>query len=376
MSGASIPKGAPRHPPKQQKSSQNQNSSSSTSTNRSNPQSSPHLSKSKQAQERYEQVQRTAQMKSGAKKTQQNQQQNQQNYSQNQKSQNSDSLSNPQGTPPSKGSLGPSSVDQSGKQHRLATNDFDTVFRNSRLSTLFTQPQNHKSFWSLMEDGDTVHLMGSRRLVDPHGTTQETTFCLVQRTLDKRQSQILDRYVALDYDSGMPFEQYLTTTIDENGTNGTAIDKDQESGDVISRTFLRLRGEPWKWHSSIAMSKIEPKVKAHMSQEYIDSLPDTYAVSRSKFTENGFLTEKMIKQNDLVVLTVVDELKITTKKAFEAKVEKIFGEYSQMLQEQIEKNAESFQEGDEADFGDFGGDDNFEDFKRQAGGGNQGEHKM
>lgn len=219
--------------------------------------------------------------------------------------------------------------------------DFDTMFKNSRLSNLFSHEQSHHSFFSRMDDGDTVYLMGSRRLVDPHGRAADTNFCLLQRTLDKENKRLLDRLVALDYDSGLPFEQHLTTQLEDDLTKATAIDKDQESGDVISRTFVRLRGEPFKWHSAVAMSKIEPRVDlSTMSQEYLDSLPQTYAISRLKFGENGLISEKLIRQNDQIVLTVVDELKVTTQKIFESRIEKIFKEYSNMLTNEIENAAQ------------------------------------
>lgn len=228
------------------------------------------------------------------------------------------------------------------KRAEANPNDFDSVFKNSRLSPVFASNPTHKSFWTRMGDGDTVYLVGNRRLVDPHGSTQDNTFCLLQRTIDQDLNQIHDRLVAMDYESGMPFEQYLTTTLDGDLSNGTALDKDQETGTIISRTFLRLRGEPWQWHSGVAMSKIEPRVPASVSQEYLDSLPDTFAISRIKFSENGILAEKLIKQNNKIVLTIVDDLKITTKQQFDQKAEKVFSDYSKLLSEQLEKNAENF----------------------------------
>jgi hypothetical protein len=237
------------------------------------------------------------------------------------------------------------------KRSTAGNGDFESVFKNSRLTPVFTTTPTHKSFWTRMNDGDTVYLTGTRRLVDPHGRSQDSTFCLLQRTIDKHENKIHDRLVAMDYDSGMPFEQYLTTSVDGDLSHATATDKDQESGDVISRTFLRLRGEPWQWHSAVAMSKIEPRVQATMSQEYLDSLPDTYAISRVKFSENGLLAEKLIKQNDKIVLTIFDDLKLTTQKLFEQKCEKVFNDYSQMLTEQIERNAQQFSDNEGGDAG-------------------------
>lgn len=217
--------------------------------------------------------------------------------------------------------------------------DMSGLFSKSRLNHIFNAEHPGFSYFNGLETGGVVYLAGTRRMISSDGAFNEVNTCFNVRSVDREQRHILDRIISIDYQTNMPFEQENITYIGEDLTRGHAMDRNQETGEVRSRTFIKLRGDPWNWHSALAVTRLEVDEKEKPEQA------DTMTITRVRFNDDGMVLEKVIRQNGETLFTVIDDMKVVTSKQFQDKTEKLFEEYSERLAQALQRAAEEF--GDE-----------------------------
>lgn len=214
--------------------------------------------------------------------------------------------------------------------------DMMTLFANSRLNTQFNAPHDGDSYFRRLEPGQVIYFNGTRRVIAGDGSFNEVSTCFLVRAVDKDRRVIMDRVIAIDFQSDMPFEQELNTYIGEDLQRAHTVDRNEGTDQIISRTFIKLRGEPWGWHSAIALTRLEE------DEENFPDRPETMTISRLRFNGDSMLAEKLIRQNNETVVTIIDDLKIVTPKQFAEKTQKIYQEYSSRLQETLENAAAEY----------------------------------
>jgi len=202
----------------------------------------------------------------------------------------------------------------------VAVNDLDSMFKNSTMSGVFSQQHHGPTFWNEIQESPTLYFIGTRQITPGAGQPFQPTYAFMKRHVNKPMRTIKDEFTTYDFRVNKPFKSTVVTTLESDLSRGRVHEVDADIGpETIQRTVLRLRGVPWKWHASVQMTQITTDASQLPPGQEPDE--DTYTATRSKFTQNGFIAEKLVRNGDRLTATVIDDMKIVDRQTFNQRLE-------------------------------------------------------
>jgi len=211
----------------------------------------------------------------------------------------------------------------------------DTAFKHSRFNHYFDpayvkpHPETGEnvseteSYIARMKHGEPVYFVGSRRVISSDGSVDETAYMYMIRQLDMRNLHIHDFVVSADFDTGMPFEADVYSHISSDRTSAQVIERDEDTGEIRHRTFIRLHGSPWKWTGAMAISRAADSIMKKV-QELENTGNISYTLSRVRFAPFHHYSEKLVRENGETILTIFDELAVTSEAQYRGATTKLY----------------------------------------------------
>lgn len=126
------------------------------------------------------------------------------------------------------------------------------------------------------------------------------------------------------------------------------IDRHPDTGVVISRTLIHFAGPKWGWTHALAVSQQEPVDENGHVDEDADR---AVVVSRTRFYADGHLSEKVSILGNTMVLTTVDDVRLTSEAQFEGRTKQLREQFNEQMSRDLEDAAQAYDQSGGTDAG-------------------------